>query len=42
MPIKNCMIQHLFDYKPNNEKVFIKEYLCDCEQCLKNLTLMDV
>ena len=32
--IKPCMIGHLFVYKPRSETVLMREYLCDCEQCL--------
>ena len=33
--IDHCMINHLFDYKPHCNEVLIKEYLCDCELCLR-------
>ena len=32
--IKGCMKKHLFVFKPNCTEVLVREYLCDCEQCL--------
>ena len=32
--IDGCMIKHLFKYKPNDHTVFMKEFLCDCDNCL--------
>ena len=32
--VKPCMIGHLFVYKPKCDRVLMREYLCDCEQCL--------
>ena len=32
IPIKSCMTGHLFVYTP--DKDIIREYLCDCEECL--------
>ena len=33
-PIHPCKIGNLFFYKPKCESVLMREYLCDCEQCL--------
>ena len=35
LPIAGCMKQHLFDHKAGSKKILCREYLCDCEQCLK-------
>ena len=33
IPIKGCMTGHLFVYTPDKD-IIIREYLCDCEECL--------
>ena len=32
--IKGCMSKHKFEYVPNSNDVFNKEYLCDCQECI--------
>ena len=32
--IKCCMLGHLLVYEPSSTKIFMNEYLCDCESCL--------
>lgn len=32
--IDGCMAMHLFEYKPNENSVYMKEFLCDCDNCL--------
>ena len=32
--IKGCMSEHIFEYVPNSNNVFNKEYLCDCQECI--------
>ena len=32
--INSCMVGHLFVFEPNSKNIHIREYLCDCKNCL--------
>ena len=32
--INGCMVGHLFVFEPNSKNILIREYLCDCKNCL--------
>ena len=33
--LDGCMVSHIFEYKPDQTEVMMKEFLCDCEKCLQ-------
>ena len=41
IPTKGCMAGYLFVYTPNKD-IIMREYLCDCEECLCLLFLSSI